>query len=172
VYSDMSSCGAGFAPGETYLVDAGEGENGTVWTGACTFSRLASHAPGEIRILRNIKARKPFVEIFGRLQEFRKPGPSSRSTDADLWQPLTGVAVVASSAVLKRRTTTDAGGHFSFMNLPPGVYRIAVALKPPLRLSSYPPGFRGIHQRAEDPQRIELRDCPVRVDLEVMGWGQ
>src|SRR5215208_7905857 len=30
VYSDMTSCGAGFAKGETYLVDAGEGENGTV----------------------------------------------------------------------------------------------------------------------------------------------
>src|SRR3954470_12382542 len=83
VYSDMSSCGAGFAPGETYLVDAGEGENGTIWTGACTFSRLASHAPAEIRILRNIKARKPYVGIFGRLEEFRKPGPNSRSTDAN-----------------------------------------------------------------------------------------
>jgi hypothetical protein len=172
VFSSMSSCGTDFARGETYLVQAGEGDDGTVGTGACTFTRLARDAPQEIKILRKINAREPYVGIFGRLIEFRKPNPHSRPTDADLRQPLPGVAVVVSSAVLKRRTTTDAGGHFSFATLPPGVYRIDVALRPPLKLSTYPPGFRGFHQRSENPERIELRDCPVRVALQAMGWGQ
>jgi hypothetical protein len=172
VFSSTSSCGTNFAPGETYLVQAGEGDDGRIGTGACTFTRRASDAPQEIQILRKINAREPYVGIFGRLIEFRKPNPMSRPTDADLWQPLPGVAVVVSSAVLKRRTTTDAEGHFSFATLPPGVYRIKVALEPPLKLSSYPPGFRGFHQRSENPERIELRDCPVRVALQAMGWGQ
>ena len=49
----------------------------------------------------------------------------------------------------------------SLWDLPPGVYRVRVDLKPPLRLWKYTPGFQ-VHA---DPDRIELLHCPARVEL-------
>jgi len=52
-------------------------------------------------------------------------------------------------------------GRFAVWDLPPGVYRVRVDLKPPLRLWKYSPGF----QLHADPDRVELLHCPARVEL-------
>jgi hypothetical protein len=168
VFSDMTSCGVDFASGESYLVDGRKGDDGEITVHACSFTELASEVPDEIRILRRMAGGKASLGIFGQLIEFRKPGEHSRSTDPDLWQPLSDVPVVISSATVTRQTTTDASGRFSVWDLPQGVYRVRIDLKPPFRLVGDSPSF---HQQFADPERIELQDCPARLSFLAMSWG-
>ena len=167
VLTDMSSCGAEFVRGQTYLVDAGTADDGTIVASACSYTQFASSASTEIEILRRMASGKPHRAIFGQLIESRKPGPTSRATDPDLWQPLRDVPVVISGGTRSYHATTDGDGRFAVWNLPKGRYRLELALPPPLKLEKY---FRGFHQADANPDLIQLAECPARVTLVARGW--
>ena len=158
VFSDKSSCGVDFVPGKSYLVDAGKDGRGNITVTACSFTQPAAEAPEEIAILRRIAARQPVLGILGQLVEFR---PQPRLADPEVMEPLPHVSVEIFGGPTTRRMITDGDGRFAVWDLPPGVYRVRVDLKPPLRLWKYTPGF----QLHADPDRIELLHCPARVEL-------
>lgn len=167
ILSDTSSCGIDFTSGQTYLVRAHRNLDGTATTGACSGTTLASHARDDIQILRKIAAQKSYLGIFGEVIESVEPGPDSRPTDADLWRPIAGVPVIVAGGDQTRRTITDAEGHFSVWNLPDGVYRVKVEVKPPLTLDDYSPGF---HFSSSDPNQVQLDGCPARVFFVARRW--
>jgi hypothetical protein len=158
VFSDNSSCGLDFVSGTSYLVDAEKDSQGNITVSLCSFTQPAAKAPEEIAILRRIAARQSPLGILGQLVEFR---PQSRLSDPEVLEPLSQVAVEILEGSTTRRTTTDGSGRFAVWDLPPGVYRVRVELKPPLRLWKYTPGF----QLHADPDRIDLLHCPARVEL-------
>ena len=153
VFSDKSSCGVDFVLGKSYLVDAQKDGRGKIRVTECSFTQPASEAPEEIAILRRIAARQPMLGIFGQLVEFR---PQPRLSDPEVLQPLPHVSVEIFGGPTTRRVVTDGDGRFAVWDLPPGVYRVRVGLKPPLRLWKYTPGF----QLHADPDRIESCTVP------------
>jgi hypothetical protein len=158
VFSDKSSCGVDFVPGKSYLVDARKDGRGNITVTACSFTQPAAQAPEEIAILRRIAARQSLLGILGHLVEFH---PQPRLSDPEVMKPLPHVPMEILGGSPTRRMITDGDGRFAVWDLPPGVYRVRVDLKPPLRLWKYTPGF----QPDADPDRIELLHCPARVEL-------
>lgn len=158
VFSDKSSCGVDFVPGKSYLVDAPKDGRGNIAVSVCSLTQPAAQAPEEIAILRRITARQSLLGILGQLVEFR---PRARLSDPEVSQPLPDVSVEILSGPTTRRMITDGDGRFAVWDLPSGVYRVRVELKPPLRLWKYTPGF----QLHADPDRIELLHCPARLEL-------
>jgi len=166
VESGRSSCGVDFAPGGTYLVDGQRSDDGTVSTSACSFTQPARFATTEIEILRRMAAGKPSRAIFGVLVEFRKPGPKSRPTDPDLWQPLTNVHIAIAGGPRSYRTRTDNEGRFVIWNPLPGTYHLKPALPPPLKLWEH---SRSFHYADADPEHIELAECSAQLNLVAQG---
>ena len=158
VFSDRSSCGVDFVFGKPYLVDALKDGRGNITVNLCSLTRPAARAPEEIAILRRVAARQSLLGILGQLVEFR---PQPRLLDPEVLQPFPDVSVEIFGGPTTRRAITDRDGRFAVWDLPRGVYRIRVDLKPPLRLWKYTPGF----QLHADPDRIELLDCPARLEL-------
>ena len=158
VFSDKSSCGVDFVPGKSYLVDALKDGRGNIAVNICSLTQPAAQALEEIAILRRIAARLPLLGILGQLVEFR---PRARLLDPEVSRPLPDVSVEIKGGPTTRRMITDGDGRFAVWDLPSGVYRVRVDLKPPLRLWKYTPGF----QLHADPDRIELLHCPARLEL-------
>ena len=167
VSSEMSSCGVDFAPGVPYLVAATRSSDGTIHVDACSNSSPAAGALDEIEMLRALRSGTKPSRLFGRVVEFRKPGPDSRPTDPDLYQLLSNVPVIVAGGDLFRETRTDADGRFAFDDLPRGRYRVAVQVPAPKRVLDYSPGF---HQTDSDPALASVEGCPVRVHFTVSEW--
>ena len=158
VFSDKSSCGVDFEAGRSYLVDARKDPRGNITVNLCSLTQPAARAPEEIAILRRIATRQPPLGILGQLVQFH---PQPRLSDPEVLEPLPKVSVEILGEATAHRVTTDVDGRFAVWDLPPGVYRIRVELQAPLRLWKYRSGF----QLHADPERIELLQCPARVEL-------
>ena len=117
VFSDKSSCGVDFVPGELYLVDAQKDARGDITVIVCSLTRPAAAAPEEIAILRRIAARQPLLGILGQLVEFR---PQPRLSDPEVLGPLPHVSVEILGGSTTRRILTDGDGRFAVWDLPPG----------------------------------------------------
>ena len=147
----------GFVFGKPYFVDALKDGRGNITVNLCSLTRPAARAPEEIAVLRRVAARQSLLGILGQLVEFR---PQPRLLDPEVLQPFPDVSVEILGPTT-RRTITDGDGRFAVWDLPRGVYRVRVDLRSPLRLWKYRPGF----QLHADPDRIELLDCPARLEL-------
>jgi len=83
------------------------------------------------KCVRRVAARHSLLGILGQLVELR---PKRRLLDPEVLQPLPDVSVEIFGGPTTRRAITDRDGRFAVWDLPRGVHRVRVDLKPPLRL--------------------------------------
>lgn len=170
ILSDTSSCGLHFDVDESYLIATGSARGETISVAVCgSYTAAANDAAAEIAILRTLRDGSSGAVIYGTVTEFREPQPHNRPTDKELYPRLSGVRVTVSGAGIYRETVTDANGVYWLAELPPGEYRVAARVAPPLLVLPYSQGF---HTRFDDPERVALDTCPVHVTFSASRWGQ
>jgi hypothetical protein len=134
------ACGYAFSVGARYLIDAASGEDGVFVTSRCALTRPAENA-GEIHdYLARLAGPSPGASVDGVVRLIIS-APADRGPFAeDTVRGLAGVRV-ALTGQRTATTMTDAQGRFTFSDLPPGDYAIALdpATHPGLRVR---PGSR------------------------------
>ena len=117
-------------------------------------------------MLRALRSGTKPSRLFGRVVEFRKPGPDSRPTDPTSYQLLSNVPVIVAGGDLFRRR----------LPMPTAASRSTISAWPlqggglvpaPKRVLDYSPGF---HQTDSDPALASVEGCPVRVHFTVSEW--
>jgi hypothetical protein len=118
------ACSMPFKAGETYLVFAERGPDGSYITSACAGSKLLENASEDLEMVESFSEQRPEGRVFGDLQVLAG-SDAAASVPAG---PIVGATVKATGPGGPYETTTDEDGHFRFTALTDGEYRLEVEL--------------------------------------------
>src|SRR6266404_676264 len=138
--ADEAACGYSFQEGERYLVFAGK-QGGRLGVSLCSATRPAKYAEEDIAYLRSIPGLPQTARGFGTFKRYTydpKFKPTCEPSIMDHYRPpeeeyramaaMTGTLVRIETSDGKHETTVDNQGKWSMSGLPPGPYKIEVAL--------------------------------------------
>ena len=118
VDTGYSNCTYSFKTGRRYLVYAEKGRHSRHYdVSKCSRTRLLSEARVDLAYIGQLPESDPSTRIFGSVGLGRNP-----------WNPLGGVTIQVDGQGQQFETTTDKGGKFEFVKLPPGEYRVGARL--------------------------------------------
>jgi len=144
-------CGYGFREGERYLVYAypnrrGDGEDAnrissthlagsgakvipdTLTTSICTRTSPLKHAQTDLELIRALLNNKPETLIFGGVREYIETLCETGSCIPQYVGPFVGATIKARSPRGNHEAKTDENGNFRLVNLPPGKYKVRMAM--------------------------------------------
>src|SRR5262245_26045603 len=125
-----TSCDIGFEPGKRYLVYATQsGTNGALGAFSCSRTRLLDdHVKPDISYLRRATRGEEPAMVYG--FAFRSAWNYSKRGEQE---PLSDVTVTVQGQGKRLDLKTDSSGYFESFELPPGSYRVHMALTGKLR---------------------------------------
>jgi hypothetical protein len=135
-----AACGFPFAKGEQYVVYAAE-QSGVLFTSICSRTLPARVVTKDLDYLRAFAKLPNTSQIYGTYKRYTfdpnfvpKATPSIMDhyippeEEYEAMAPMTGETVtVTTDAGAERHTEVDRDGRFSFKDLPPGIYKVAVS---------------------------------------------
>jgi hypothetical protein len=138
--ADGAACGYSFQEGERYLVFAGK-QGGYLEVSLCSATKPAKYAQEDITYLRSIPNLPQTARVFGTFKRYTydpKFKPTFEPSIMDHYRPpeeeyramaaMTGTLVRIETSDGKHETTVDNQGKWNMSGLPPGPYKIEVAL--------------------------------------------
>jgi len=146
--ADEAACGYSFREGERYLIFAGK-QGSRLGVSLCSATRPAKYAEDDIAYLRSIPDLPPTARVFGTFKRYTydpKFKPTFEPSIMDHYRPpeeeyramaaMTGTIVRVETSDGKHETTVDNQGKWNINGLPPGPYKIEVALPKNMTLDS------------------------------------
>ncbi|HXN49392.1 MAG TPA: carboxypeptidase regulatory-like domain-containing protein [Bryobacteraceae bacterium] len=120
-------CGFRFDRGQSYVVYAGESEDGQLATGICSRTAELDRAQDDLAYLRSLVNGKAPTYVYGDVLDGEIPGRFDEALGAMVYTELSGATVTLTGQATRRRLITGPDGSFRFDGLAPGRYTVAVS---------------------------------------------
>jgi hypothetical protein len=122
--SGGGDCGFAFELNESYLVYAGNNNEGKLSTSICTRTRTLAKAAEDIEYILGLPNAKPGARLSGTVSKSLARKPDDYRPNP----PLPDIPITITGDKTRFETVTDAGGAYSFADIPAGKYTVSAAV--------------------------------------------